>query len=437
MIEKIKSLLKVDIWEVNEKKLPPGLSRILTIVRIISLAYRGFVQDKCQQKASALTFYSLLSIVPVFAMAFGIAKGFGLENRLQNEIIDKASSPQQQQVFEWLLGFAQSMLESTKGGLVAGVGVVILLWSVMSIMGNIEKSFNDIWEVKKSRTWLRKFTDYMAIMIIAPILLVSSSSITVFISSSVDALAEQVEMVSFLSRLTNFALDVLPYLLVWLVFFLIYLIMPNTKVSWQAALTGGIIAGSLFQVFEWVYITFQVGVSRYNAIYGSFAALPLFLVWLQTSWNLVLLGCEMSFASQNYHRFAFEGSIQKMSPEFIKTLGLKVMSEIAKDHEKGVLRDKEELASTLDIPQRLLSKITDELYKAKLIVHADDDEHDGFHPAKDIHKLTIGDFFHAFDQAGLSAFPGLEKEHLKEAQQQVDQVNRLVIDSFSKLVKDM
>lgn len=411
-MKKIINLFKIDIWEIDDKKLPKSLKWLLNTARVVSLAVRGMVEDKIQLRASALTFYSILSVVPIIAMIFGIAKGFGLEQSLQAEILKNAEATQQEEVVKWLIGFAQSMLESTKGGVVAGVGVVLLLWSVMSILGNIEASFNDIWDVQKPRTYLRKFTDYMAIMILAPILLISSSSITIFISSTVNEIAGKVEVLSVFAKFTNVLLEFAPYFLIWIVFFLLYLIMPNTKVSWKAALTGGIIAGTSFQLFEWVYINFQVGVARYNAIYGSFAALPLFLIWLQTSWNLVLLGCEISFASQNYHRFAFEGSINNLSISFRKKIGLLMLIEINKNFEKGEITSKDFLAESLHLPPRLIKKIADDLQNAKLLVELEiEEELVGYNPARNMEYFGVKDYLLAFDQNGENNFPGFEEKN--------------------------
>ena len=221
----VKNFFTNGIWEINQKKLPGYLRYLLNATRVVTLAVRGFLDDKIQQKASALTFYSLLSVVPIFAMAFGIAKGFGLENKLREQILSNAEASQQQEVVKWMVNFADTMLANAQGGVIAGIGIAVLLWSVMSILGNIESSFNDIWRVRKPRSVLRKFTDYMAIMILAPILFAASGSITVFISTQVENIADKVEAVSFLANFTQKLLQFAPYGLIWLIFFLVYMIM--------------------------------------------------------------------------------------------------------------------------------------------------------------------------------------------------------------------
>ncbi|MBP7161931.1 MAG: YihY/virulence factor BrkB family protein, partial [Candidatus Omnitrophica bacterium] len=182
--------LKVDIWRIRMHKLSRTKSFWLKQLRIMLLAFRGFDEDKCQLRASALTYYSLLSIVPLVAMAFGIAKGFGIEKILEKQLYEKLAG--QEEVVERIISFSQTLLETTKGGVIAGVGVAILFWTVIKVLGNIESSFNDIWGIRKSRTWGRKFSDYLSIMLICPLLLIMSSSITVLVTSQVKLVVEKI-----------------------------------------------------------------------------------------------------------------------------------------------------------------------------------------------------------------------------------------------------
>ena len=244
-------------------------------LRVLILALRGFFRDMCLLRASALTYYSLLSIVPLFALVFGIAKGFGLEAFIQNQIVglaERANWPPH--VVERYVLFAGRLLESTKGGLVAGIGVVLLLWTAISILGNIEGAFNEIWGVRKARSLVRKFTDYIAIMVIAPILIIISSSLNVVVASKIQAIAQRIELLGALSPYIVLLLKFLPYLSIWILLVLNYIVIPNTRVSLRSAIVAGVATGTIFQVVEWIYITFQIGVSRYGPIYGSFAAMP-------------------------------------------------------------------------------------------------------------------------------------------------------------------
>ncbi|HQP12356.1 MAG TPA: YihY/virulence factor BrkB family protein, partial [Candidatus Omnitrophota bacterium] len=315
--------LKVDIWRIRMHKLSRTKSFWLKQLRIMLLAFRGFDEDKCQLRASALTYYSLLSIVPLVAMAFGIAKGFGIEKILEKQLYEKLAG--QEEVVERIISFSQTLLETTKGGVIAGVGVAILFWTVIKVLGNIESSFNDIWGIRKSRTWGRKFSDYLSIMLICPLLLIMSSSITVLVTSQVKLVVEKISFLGVLSPAIFMILSLLPYCVIWVLFTYIYIFMPNTSVSFKSGLFGGMIAGTIYQIVQWIYINFQVGVAKYGAVYGSFAALPLFLVWLQMSWIIVLFGAEISFAEQNVETYELEPDCLKASHTYKRLLALRIV----------------------------------------------------------------------------------------------------------------
>ncbi|MDD5775275.1 MAG: YihY/virulence factor BrkB family protein, partial [Candidatus Omnitrophica bacterium] len=209
MIKKALSFIQTDIWRIRSAALPKRKSFFLKLLRIVLLGVRNFDQDKCNLRASALTYYSLLSIVPILAVAFGIAKGFGLEKLLEKVIIERL--PGQEEIVSNMIGFSHALLENTKGGLVAGIGVAVLLWTVIKVLGNIEKSFNDIWGIKKMRTMGRRFADYLSIMFICPVLLILASGTTVFIGTQARMLVSKLSFLGPVSSLILFGLEFLPY----------------------------------------------------------------------------------------------------------------------------------------------------------------------------------------------------------------------------------
>ncbi|MDD5255900.1 MAG: YihY/virulence factor BrkB family protein, partial [Candidatus Omnitrophica bacterium] len=294
MQKKIVNFLNKDIWRIRLKDVPQKRSFFIRTLRIILLSLRRFNEDKCSLSASALTFYSLLSIVPVLAMIFGIAKGFGLDAMLEKQLLEKI--PAQDEIITNIMNFSHSLLENTKGGLIAGVGVALLFWTVIKVLGDVERSFNDIWGIKNMRSLMRRFADYLSVMLICPVLLILASSATVFINTQAKMLTQKISVLGAFAPTVYFLLDLLPYTVMWAVFTFLYIFIPNTKVNFKSGILAGIVAGTIYQVMQWVYVHFQIGVANYNAIYGSFAALPLFLVWLQLSWRVVLLGAEISFA---------------------------------------------------------------------------------------------------------------------------------------------
>jgi membrane protein len=343
------------------------------------------------EKASALTYYSLLSLVPLLAMAFAIAKGFGIQAYIENVINTTLSD--KPEFAAQIQEFATALLNNTNGGVIAGVGLVVLFWSIIKLMGNIESALNHIWAVKKQRSFTRKITDYFTIVLLTPLLLYVSNSATSFISSSVASLAATGSWVQSVAGLLAFVINLLPYSLIWFAFALLYMVMPNTRVAFRSAFLGGFIAGVVFQLVQYAYIRFQIGVSNYNTIYGSFAALPLFLIWLQTSWVVVLLGAEIAYAAQNITNFESEVASNNMSHTLKNTLSLWVLHTIIVNFDTGKPAPSlSELSEELSIPQKLLNTLLMRLVDANLLYEnkSSDDKRSTFSPAVSPDLMTVG-----------------------------------------------
>jgi len=400
MYQRIVQFLDVEIWKIKLDELTKHKAWGINVLRILVLTIREFAKDKCSYRASALTFYTLLTIVPVLALAFGIAQGFGLEAILEKQIRFYFES--QEVVMNQILNVVHNLLSDTREELVAGIGVLVLLWSVLRILANIENTMNVIWQAKKPRTIVRRIVDYSALMIIAPILVIISSGLTVFIARVVTQYTQEEAFFQSFSPIITFPLKILPYAIVWMLMTFLYLVMPNKRVKIIPALIGGIIAGTAYQVTQWGYITFQVGASNYNAIYGSFAALPLFLIWLQLSWTIVLFGAELSYSVQHVHQYEQKAAVSKISPFYKRTLTLLVVHLIIKrfDNEKPAITI-DEISMDLGIPYKLLREILEDLLGSKIINQVRiSDKIVAFQPARDINKLTIHHIFELMDKDG-------------------------------------
>jgi len=390
-VQQLNKFLKEDIWHVNKFS---GISKwkiwLYIQVRVVIVAIKGITQDKCMQKASALTYYSLLSIVPIFAMLFGIAKGFGFDKMLEDLLFEQFAD--KKEVLDQIMEFSKSFLENSQGGLIAGVGIIVLFWSVLKVMNNIEEAFNEIWEVKQNRSLIRKLSDYLTILIIAPIFFIVSNSATSYISAEISELAKEVAFYDTFGGIVTFGLQLLPLSLIWITLAIIYAVMPNTKVKFSSALIAGVIAGIAFQLTQYFYIKFQVGMARYNAIYGSFAALPLFLIWLQTSWLIILVGAEIAFASQNHREFEQQKSTNDISHSTRINIALTVLHAIVGAFIKGEGHlDKDKLSDKLKLPLRIVNMVLYDLSSAGIISETlnADDKPSGFLPAFDTNKMTI------------------------------------------------
>ncbi|MFW6114664.1 MAG: YihY/virulence factor BrkB family protein [Thermodesulfobacteriota bacterium] len=439
MFKRIKDFLSYDLWRIRSRKLPPRKSFLIRQLRIIILAFRGFDEDKCSMRASALTYYSLMSVVPMAAMAFGIAKGFGLHKILEREILEQFRG--QEEVLVRVIEFAKSMLETAKGGLIAGVGVAFLFYLIIKLLGNIEKSFNEIWGVTRARSFFRKISDYVSVLLIAPLLLAMSGSATVFIQTQIEHLMQRISLLGPLSSLILFSLRFLPFLVIWILFTFMYTFLPNTKVRMRAALVGGIAAGTIYELVQWAYIAFQVGVARHGAIYGSFAALPLFLIWLHVSWMIVLFGAEISFAIQNVDTYELEPDALRVSPSFKRILSLRIANLCVKDFFNGRKpRNAEEISRVLEIPIRLVNQILFELVRCGVLseVNAGKEADPRFQPARNVEVLTLSYVLQALDGLGTDDIPVEKSEELEKIRDAMHEFEKVVENtSANQLLKDI
>ncbi len=278
-----------DLWGLDLNTVPTARRLVLQPLRILLMALRGFFIDhQCWLRASALTYYTLLALVPMLAFMFAFLKGLGVQNKLEPWIIAQLSVGSEEAVRK-IIGFINNVKVGTLGVISLGV----MVFTTFLQLGTIEQALNKIWGVEKGRTIIRKLSDYVSVVVLAPILL------TIALSAGSQPLVEKL----LEQRLIGYAMaplfTILPAALVWLAFSFFYAYMPNTKVRLLPALIGGLIGSTLWQLAKWGYITFQFGMVRYEAIYGAFAQLPVLMAWLQISWMVTLLGAELTFACQH------------------------------------------------------------------------------------------------------------------------------------------
>ncbi len=427
------------IWQTPLSEISKGKTFIFKQLRIILLAARGFSNDKVSLQASALTFYSLLSVIPIAAIVFAIAKGFGLDKNLEQLIIDKFQS--EQEVLNWLLQNATNAIEKTRGGYIAGIGVIILFWSAMSLLNHIESSFNHIWQIRSSRPWYRKFTDYLTIMLIAPVFIILSSSITVFISTELTDYMTKAPILDFFKPVISFLFRFAPYFLSWITLTILFIIMPNAKVKFVPALISGIIAGTILQGIQWLYIDLQFGITKLSAIYGSFAAVPLFIIWIQTSWIVVLLGAEISFANQNISRYELESEALNISNYQKRALVLMIMHMIIRNFSMGEKPiSAEYIAVNLKIPVRLSRDILQDLSNANLvsIIHENEEKERLYQPALDVNRLTVSYVFSRLDKKGVEQIMVIRNKDYEKIISMLEKFDKLIAKSDSNiLIKDL
>ncbi|MFZ5562674.1 MAG: YihY/virulence factor BrkB family protein [Thermodesulfobacteriota bacterium] len=400
------SFFRVGIWQLRLRDLSPTRQFFVKYARILLIAGREFVDDRCPLRSSALTFYSILSIVPVMALAFAVAKGFGLQHMLEKELLAQFAG--QEEVILKVIEYARTLLDQTRGGLLAGVGAAALVWAVIKVLNNIEQSFNDIWDNTSARSLGKKFSDYLSVMLVAPLLMILSGSATVLVMTQVTAIMEKVFFLGWFAPVLMTGMELLPYVFIWLLFSFVYAFMPNLRVSVASSLFGGIVAGTAFKVLQWAYLFFQVGVSRYNAIYGSFAALPLFLIWMHLSWLVVLFGAELSFAHQNVDRYELAPDSRNISGFLRRVFGLYVMHLLVKNFKKGdAPLTAGQISDKLDLPVVLVKKSLDALFASGLATPtpAAKSLEPAWQPGRDIADITIASVAEAMDRKGTTEMP--------------------------------
>lgn len=438
-ISRMVQFLKVDIWRVRLAERSAAQALPIKYLRILLAAVDGFGADRCLLRASSLTFFSLLSIVPVVAMAFGVAKGFYLERLLQEKLLNEF--PGQEEILLKVFEFANSFLENTRGGLIAGVSVIVLFWTIIKLLGNIEEAFNDIWGVRKPRSLTRKATDYLSIMLTAPILLILSSSVTVFVTTQVTFIASRLELLGALRPLIAFALKAAPYTIMWVLFAFIYLFVPNTTTGVSSCIFAGVVAGTLYQAVQWFYVTFQVGVAQYNAIYGSFAALPLFLAWLQVSWLIVLAGAEIAHAHQAAESHEYRPDALAASPALRRLLSLRVTGLLCRHFSTGAAPlTPQAIREATGIPTLLLRQTLDTLAHAGIVsaVPRLDGREVGYQPAVDTTRLTLTYVIDALERSGVNTIPTAQTPELRALSERLAAFDALIESSpANTLLRDV
>ena len=361
--------------------------------KLLFYTVQGLSSHGTMVRSAALTFYTLMSLVPVVALVFAVVKGFGLAEGLEQNLYEVL--PQSPEVIDYVVGFAQKALARTQGGWVALVGVLTLFWAVIKVFGSIEDAFNNIWEVRSTRSAARKYGDYIAVVVVAPILWVISSSMGNYAAEILGVAGSPA--LEVLSRAGSLVVA-------WVMFTFIYVVLPSTKVRFTAALTAGVVAGTAFVLFQWGYVYLQRWMTSYNAIYGSFAALPLFLLWMQISWEILLLGGELSFAYQNAARFDEERESLLVSYDCRRKLMVGVMVLVSRAFRDGRgAVSFSEIRDRLDVPTRIMNNILYTLVQARMLneIRTEGTDYDlEYAPARDISTLRVYDILSAVDSHG-------------------------------------
>lgn len=401
-----------DIWLVKKGDIPDIAFYFVNILKTLMLAVRAFVDARITSRAAALSFSTMLAIVPVAAVVFGIARGFGFSRYIEEWFTNLLAS--QPQVAEIIITFVNSYLVNVKNGVILGFGIVVMLYTAIMLISNIEGTFNDIWNVRDSRGWTSTIIDYVAFIVLLPFAIILMSGVTLIMS------AVQAHLSEYAAPVVKIVVAITPCVVMSLLFIIVYKVMPNTKVNFSSVVWPGILAGVAMQILQVAYINLQIWATSYNAIYGSFAALPLFMLWVEFSWIICLFGVHLCYTNQNMERLMPVSYNEEIAHEHRLRLCALLLSHICQRFERGeapytplLLRN------ATHIPTHIVIDMLKTMERAGLIVDTTGGNREmepAYMPTVDVAHLTVGMLVQrlenggnwSIDEVGITA---LESEH--------------------------
>ncbi len=421
------NFVRYDIWRITGSELSKTRRLFYNIIKTVFLAVRGFDKNQLNIRAAALTYSISFAIVPLIALILAVAKGFGIENTIEAALQDSFEA--QASLIPIVMNFVKRYLDTMSGGVFLGIGLAILIFSVYNLFAQIETALNNIWQVQKSRSIIKQFTMYFSGLLIFPILLAVSSGLAIYVNN----ILKSTFLFEVFTPLMKIMVSILPYLTSGLLFTLIYYVVPNTKVRFANALIAGMITGIIFQAFQALYVSGQINLTRYNAIYGGFAAIPLLLLWLNISCLIFLIGAEISYASQNLRHFDYQVDMEHISNRYKRNLTLFVAYIIVKQFQANEPPlTEEKIVSQYRLPIRLLNQILTDLSEAKIIaITKTDKDVNAYLPATDINQITLKMLDSMLDTNGSELFLETDSKEMEDFWQKM-----IDIQAKTDLVKE-
>ncbi len=423
-LDRIKRFMSQDIWRKDVER-SPFLSPFIKVLRFIYVVVREFYRGELNLRAMSLVYTTLLSIVPLLAVSFSVLKAFGVHNQLEPFLYRffEPLGPRAEETVQRILGF----VENVKAGILGSAGLALLIYTVISLIKKIEDTFNQIWRVKSPRSFARRFSDYMSVLLIGPVLVFSSLGLTASLMST--RFVQKLTSIEPFGTFITYLGKGVPYILICAAFTFVYIFVPNTKVKWSAALAGGVFGGILWETMGWAFASFVVTSTKYAAIYSGFAILILFFIWLYLSWLIVLTGATVSYYFQYPQMINVRPETLTMSNSFREKLGLTIMYLIGKSHYRGTHPwSVETLAQHLELPLEPVSETVAHLRRNGFVVETIDDP-PGYLPARAIDQIGLGELLKAIRG-------GPDREEILKVSSPVEEIFRKVDEAMEETLRD-
>ena len=397
-----REFVQYDLWRHPHVKTQDPKKRLwYRVLQTVILVARGFKNQALVVRANSLSFALLFAFIPMLAMIYAVARGFGFEEMVSQQLA--GSFLAEANVAPVLLEWVERYLETARGGLFVGIGLVVLIWAVYAFFNMLENSFNSIWNVKKTRSFARRMTNYVMTLLLVPILVVVTSGISIFLNST----EILVSVLSAIEPLRKFMLRFIPFVATSAVFTWIFMAIPSTQVKFSSAIIPGVLMGFLYQVVQALSMFLVVLFTRMSIVYGAFSAIPLVLIWLHITCWLLLIGAELAFAIQNNELFAYERDLETISRRYKDYVMLYLLSVIIRRFEQGEQPETaHEMATANQLPIRLVQQLLSRLEETNIVrrVLSEQEEDPAFVPAMDIHQITVEKVLGRVAAQGTEAF---------------------------------
>lgn len=298
---RLKRFFKDEIWTLDMEELSKAKARFIKYMKVMMITIKTFSSEKIGFQAVALSFFSTMSVVPFVAVVFAVTGGFGLADKLTGFLYEYFNNSQQ--IIDTVLGFAQNIINTAQSSAMGLVSALLFLWIVVWMMMNVERVFNNVWRVQKSRNLIRRLTVILAMLFVSPFIVLVFFGGSVVYSHALNYLGLDVETFSAFKTILTWTLF---GIVATLTFSTMYKFIPNAPVDYANALRAAAFSGTAFTIMQYLYLETQVLVSRMNGIYGAFAAVPMFMIWINIGWFIILIGAELAYAFQHVDNYNIE-----------------------------------------------------------------------------------------------------------------------------------
>ncbi len=391
MFSRIRKFFSNDVWLANVDKLPRFRGGVYKQLQLAIYVWREFWRDNSLLRASGLTYTTLLTLVPLMALMFALLKGLGIQRALEPFVLQRLTGGSQA-LTERIMEYASHIHVGSLGTL----GITFLFITMVLVLTNVEMAFNQIWEVERGRPWLRKCSDYLGLLVILPVAMFVTVTLTSFVKSH--AVTQELLSIEFFGKIYVYILKMAPFFIMWLTFSFIYIFMPHTRVNPMSASAGGIIGGTLWQLSQWAYIHYQFGFRTYGAIYGALSQLPMLLIWIFVSWIILLLGAEIAFAHQNLSNYRLRQRIKAQPSEHRSFWGLHLLLLVCKRFVTGgPPATIASLAESLELPVDEAKELLELLENLEAIRTSGENGREVL-PAKDLKHLMVFDLVEGLER---------------------------------------